>query len=76
MSSLHDEFIMLNVIFSLKVEFTIDDVSDALTKAGVNISQKKLKKQINTLIENDYLEEIPFDRFILKPEKHQSGGED
>ena len=55
---INKNFFLTNFILSLKSSFTIEDVINRLADAEIDINANEVKKAVQRLRDNDYLNEI------------------
>lgn len=55
---INKNFFLTNFVLSLKSSFTIEDVINRLADAGIDINANEVKKAVQRLRDNDYLNEI------------------
>lgn len=55
---INKNFFLTNFILSLKSSFTVEDVINRLADAEIDINANEVKKAVQRLRDNDYLNEI------------------
>ena len=68
-SQINDNFMITNLILSMKGNFTCDDVCKKMNQYSLSIGKKKVEKTLERLRENDYLEEIGYTYTVIPKEK-------
>lgn len=73
-SQINTNFVLTNLILSMEGSFTCEDVCQEINKHALNISKKTVKKTLERLRENDYLDEIGHSYTVIPKEKSSRWG--
>lgn len=68
-NKINTNFMLTNLILSMKGSFTCEDVCQKINKHALNISKKTVKKALERLRENDYLDEVGYSYTVIPQEK-------
>lgn len=68
-SQINSNFMLTNLILSMKGTFTCNDICNKMKQYSLNIGKKTVEKTLERLRENDYLEEIGYTYTVIPQEK-------
>lgn len=68
-NQINQNFMITNLILSMKSPFTCEDVVEEIRKGSLEISVKKVEKTLERLRDNDYLEEVGYSYKVIPQKK-------
>ena len=66
---INQNFIITNLILSMKGSFTCEDAAKEISKCSLNVSMKTVERTLKRLRDNDYLEEIGYSYKVIPQEE-------